>query len=676
MHVGAVLTRIRRWLQFQLERFLLGGAVYRLLFIVLCLGLLSIGCGLLLTWLEPGGEQLEPADSIWWAFLRLTDPGYLGDDQGGVRRVISTVLTVLGYVLFLGALVATMTQGLNDQIRRLERGFTPVAMKNHIVILGWSASTPELISELSQSERGARSFLERHGLKGMRLAVLAEEVGPGLEQTLREHLGANYNRSITVLRSGSALQAAHLDRVDFRNAAAVVFSPPERTRDVDEASDDAQLAKAVVTLRRQLRDQEHAPIVIASVSDPLKLALVRRSYRPGRSQLISGTLIVARLMVRFIRYPGLATVMSEVLSTSEGSELYLHPVEEGWPKESAQLARSLGGATLVGFLSRPLKERETRFPGAGRFRVAAGNNARTDDQLVILAKESKLALTEVTADPDVGEALVTPELVERQRSLLMIGWNDRSPWFLAELDRAQGETWRVMVVSSASLKDRELQLFQAGISPSRLVLEQRQAELTIVRELESVPLLDFDAIMVMSSDRLESAEDADARTLLLHQLLRARLRDLGAPHWRILVELRDPSNEGLFDRIDTEIVPSSVLVTHVLAQVALRPELRPVLDALLDGEGPEIELHSVKDWGLQNQKLSFGALVDRGMAGGITVLGIRVEDRSKAPRVHLNLPRTDVIEFGESEELIVLIDRRQGVRTSISEPAPRVPSFL
>lgn len=672
-----MFTRIRRWVQFQLERFLLGGAVYRLLFIVLCLGLLSIGCGLLLSWLERGQARMTASESVWWAFLRLTDPGYLGDDHGGVRRIISTALTVLGYVLFLGALVATMTQGLNDQIRRLERGFTPVALSNHIVILGWNAATPELVSELTLSERGKRGFLERHGLKGVRLAVLAEEVGPELEQSLREYLGQNYNRSIMVLRSGSALQAAHLDRVDVRHAAAVVFSPPERLRDADEASDDAQLAKAVVTLRRQLRDQEHAPIVIASVADPLKLALVRRSYRPNCTQLVSGTLIVARLMVRFIRYPGLTTVMGEVLSTSDGSELYLHPFQPEWPRDGAELARSLDNAVVFGFLSRPPKDRETRYPGHGRFRVPAWTTVRDDDQVVVLAKHSALQLRERRESEELAEPLVIPPLEERKRTLLMIGWNDRSAWFLSELEHAQSESWHVLVVATVSVKEREAQLFQIGLSPKRLALEHRQSEVTVVRELEHVPLLDFETLLVMSSDRLESAEDADARTLLVHQLLRARLRDLGAPHWRVMVELRDPSNEGLFDRIDTEVIASSVLVTHVLAQVALRPELRPVLDAVLDEHGPEIELHPVTKWGLSNCALSFGELVARGTAGGVTVLGIRVSDGSKAPRVHLNLPRDSQLQFGDTEELVVLVDRRlEGGHSSEPMPAPRVPSYL
>src|SRR5690606_33002536 len=401
------------------------------------------------------------------------------------------------------------------------------------------------------------------------------------------------------------------------------------------------------------------------------------SYRPGRTQLVSGTLIVARLMLRFIRYPGLTTVMSEVLSTSDGSELYLHPMQPDWPRDAARLVRSIDNAIVFGFLSRPPKDRETRYPGAGRFRVPAWAPIRDGDQIVVLAKDGELVLRDGGADEADVSPLVVPELEERPRSLLMIGWNDRSAWFLAELEHTQRETWRVLVVSSVSLKEREAQLFQAGLTPKRLTLEQRLAEVTVVRELEQLPLLDFEAVMVMSSDRLESAEDADARTLLIHQLVRARLRDLGAPHWRVLVELRDPSNEGLFDRLDTEVVPSSVLVTHVLAQVALRPELRPVLDAVLDEHGPEIEIHPVSRWGLSHQSLTFGALIARGMAGGVIILGIRVSDGAKAPRVRLNLPRGETLQFTDSEELVVLVDRRlEGPRTSDPLPPARVPSYL
>ena len=49
------------------------------------------------------------AEAIWWAFLRITDTGYLGDDVGHVRRSVSGVLTVLGAVIFLGAYLVEKT---------------------------------------------------------------------------------------------------------------------------------------------------------------------------------------------------------------------------------------------------------------------------------------------------------------------------------------------------------------------------------------------------------------------------------------------------------------------------------------------------------------------------------------------------------------------------------------
>ena len=31
-------------------------------------------------------------EATWWAFLRLTDPGYLGDDVGAVNRIVTSAM--------------------------------------------------------------------------------------------------------------------------------------------------------------------------------------------------------------------------------------------------------------------------------------------------------------------------------------------------------------------------------------------------------------------------------------------------------------------------------------------------------------------------------------------------------------------------------------------------------
>src|SRR5690606_16541197 len=102
------------------------GAAFQLLVVMLFIGLLSVIGGLLVA--PTGAPFADIGDAIWWAFLRLTDPGYLGDDHGTWRRFVSTLLTVSGYVVFLGTLVAIMTRKLIAIMADLERGLTPVSI--------------------------------------------------------------------------------------------------------------------------------------------------------------------------------------------------------------------------------------------------------------------------------------------------------------------------------------------------------------------------------------------------------------------------------------------------------------------------------------------------------------------------------------------------------------------
>ena len=139
--IRRLLRRAFNRFRFEVGQYLLRGAFYRLLIIAS-----------LVADHRPDGwaQRLEPvrrprrcrsATRIWWAFLRLTDPGYLGDDQGVFRRTVSTVITVIGYVLFLGALVAIMTQWLNQTLRQLESGLTPIARDGHVLVAGWTDRT-------------------------------------------------------------------------------------------------------------------------------------------------------------------------------------------------------------------------------------------------------------------------------------------------------------------------------------------------------------------------------------------------------------------------------------------------------------------------------------------------------------------------------------------------------
>ncbi|MFE8033942.1 hypothetical protein [Thiohalocapsa marina] len=55
---------------------------------------------------------------------------------------------MLGYILFMGALITILVQWLDATMTRLELGLTPVAMDAHMVVLGWTTRTPTILEEI------------------------------------------------------------------------------------------------------------------------------------------------------------------------------------------------------------------------------------------------------------------------------------------------------------------------------------------------------------------------------------------------------------------------------------------------------------------------------------------------------------------------------------------------
>lgn len=73
-------------LKFFVERQFVKGASYQLFIVVAVIGLISLLGGMLVLPLGETDEHL--GNAVWWAFLRLTDPGYLGDDEGTWKSVV------------------------------------------------------------------------------------------------------------------------------------------------------------------------------------------------------------------------------------------------------------------------------------------------------------------------------------------------------------------------------------------------------------------------------------------------------------------------------------------------------------------------------------------------------------------------------------------------------------
>jgi len=635
-------------LKFFVERQFAKGASFQLLVVAAVIGLISVIGGILVL---PLDDFSDPATAIWWAFLRLTDPGYLGDDSGSWQRTVSTGLTIMGYVVFLGALVAILTRWLITLMTDLERGLTPVALRNHIVVLGWTSRTLPLLGELLNSTERMQRFLERHDANRLRLVVLSESVSAEQLQEIRDEPGVGRKSRQVIMRSGLAIQPDALHRVACLNAAAVIV-PSAQYSSTELVSSDVETVKALLSIAAQARLLgTELPLVVAELQDVRKHAVVERAY-PGPIEVVAGDATVSRLMVQNLLHPGLSEVYNELLTTGEGNEIY---VRSGPPMEGLTLeavACNLPRAIVLGILR----------PAASGWDVQllapSDQKVEKDDRVILMARhfadtnfsEKDQPLEPVRrAVPDLQPHTGQPEL----HRILILGWSNRVPALLTEFASYPHDNFEVDIVSVLPVAEREAEIRRyCGDQPTP---EHRhiEADFMVEEQLRRQTPENYDAVMLLSSDRLASGEEADARAMVGY----LQLEDIfnGAKRRpQVLLELSDPDNGHLLDGYRNEMIVSPTILSHVLAQVALRRELRAVLEELFTAGGAEIQFRRADDYPLP-ASAEFRTVEKTLAEYGELALGVfRARAREDGGHLELNPDRREPLELQPEDRLVVL----------------------
>jgi hypothetical protein len=643
--------RIVDRVKFLVERQLVKGAGFQLLVVAVFIAVISLVGGILVVPLE--GEFDHMGNAIWWAFLRLTDPGYLGDDVGAWQRLVSTLLTISGYVVFMGTLVAILTRWLIARMDELERGLTPVTLKNHIVVLGWTSQTLPLLSELLSSTGRMRRFLEKHDASRLNLVVLAEQASARQVHALRSEPGIGTRARQIILRSGLPIQPDALHRVACLDAAAVIV--PSAVHEVGSlVTSDVETVKALLSIAAQARHyQSPLPFVVAELQDVRKLPVIERAY-PGAVEVVAGDATISRLMVQNILHPGLSEVYNELLAGEGGNELYLRGGEPLAGLTLGELAAQRPDAIVMGILK----------PQGNAWQVllAAPSDTRIDsrDRVVLMARSysdteadtRKPSLPEVVRN---GSSPASPRAVVRHR-VLVLGWNRRVPSLVSELASYGGYQFDVDVVSVVPAPEREQAIVRYMGAGQGVFCQHLEADYMVEEELRRTAPGGYDSIVLVSSDRLASGEEADARAMVGYLQLEDLLQESGQRP-QIIMELSDPDNRQLLYGHQSEMMISSMILSHVLAQVALRRELRVVLDELFTVGGAEIQFRNPEAYPLP-ASADFQVLERIVAAEGEVALGVRRNDPDEHGRqVLLNPPRDDYLDLKPGDRLVVLCNR-------------------
>jgi hypothetical protein len=224
------------------------------------------------------------------------------------------------------------------------------------------------------------------------------------------------------------------------------------------------------------------------------------------------------------------------------------------------------------------------------------------------------------------------------------------PALLEEFGTYGDERYVVRIGSKVPIARREQLLSHRPFDASSLAITQLEVDFTDLDDIEALGPELADSIVFMGSDWMESAEEADARTLFGSLIVDERLRERSTEA-TVILELLDPDNASLVTRSRGELIVSPLVVSHLLTQVALRPELQSVFDELFTAGGAEITFHPVTDYA-DSGRLTFADLERSAAACGQTALGVRTRSSGS---VLLNPPKDTLLEEPADLDLVALV---------------------
>ena len=566
--------------------------------------------------------------AMWWAFLRLTDTGYLGEDRGVFDRVVSTLLTFTGTIVFLGAVVAILTTSFDRALRTLSSGRSRVIDKGHVVVLATYSEVAVVAEELLS----AHAKMQREGGRPG-LVLLLPNIDASSVAALLKSIPAPLLRSSRIhCRQGDIYDLDALERVHWRTASSLIVLQPHEG---GLARPESAVFKMLLGLSQQLQPGESAPRLVVASSD---LAAQKRLHRLTWTtdyDVIPQEEFAGQLLAQVLDSPGLPDLYRQLLTDQDGDSLFLARPQSsdlvGQTLRAAILA--VEGATPIGVL----RERQ------GRRTVSL---AVLDE--VIQATDSLVLIAPVPTWTSRSLAEVEPAPLHWLKSsplnrVLVCG---SCPWWISlvhDLCQRGGPELHIHCLAEEFPEWSEL--------PEQVSLEKVDCleDTLLVYDFQSVG-----QVLLLGGPLPKTPGHADIETIAcMHAILENPSYDQLKP--RVICELFLEQNRTLLTSLNpsTEVITTARFLQHVVAQVGAKPALYEVYEDLLAVGGCCFRSFTLAE---TEQSLTWDEALTWGLQMGLVPLGVFLSAPQEgwARGVHLHPPSTQPLLLTGHETLLVL----------------------
>ena len=210
-------------------------------------------------------------------------------------------------------------------------------------------------------------------------------------------------------------------------------------------------------------------------------------------------------------------------------------------------------------------------------------------------------------------------------------------------------------MSLLPVKEREEFLARHDIDFKHVQLTQMVGDYTVPADLRRVKPDTYDNILFAGNYWLDSNEESDAR-VILGSLILEEITAQSPTKPKVIMELMDPGNERLFLKRTGEVLITPLILSHILAHVALRRELNVVFEELFTVGGAEIYFRTPIFYGIAGNVITFREIQSMVAQMGDIAIGVRKIGAAEEPGggIMLNPSPDTIFKTSDIKSIVVL----------------------